>query len=63
MAGLTESLRLLGVGKKEYDEINEAEQVQNLLRRGDTNGVISRLKEDFKRAYFVTGAAAERTLI
>lgn len=52
---LTESLRVLGVGKKQYEEVIESSAPVKRLRRGDVNGVIRGIKKDFAQGYIITG--------
>ena len=54
---LTEGLRLAGVGKQRFEQLQVEGQakVAKPLRRGDVQGVMQRIRKDFANAYFVTG--------
>ncbi|PNH11130.1 hypothetical protein TSOC_002059 [Tetrabaena socialis] len=52
---LTETLRLLGVGRDRYAAVAAAPRRNPALRRGDVAGLMRRVTADFKQAYFVTG--------
>lgn len=51
----TETLRLLGIGKQEYEQLvlegGEAAEVAP----GDVQGLMARLREDLQRGYIITG--------
>eukprot|EP00775_Hariotina_reticulata_P008711 gene8711-8892_t len=55
VSAMTESLRVLGVGQRQYQEIVSQAAVNQPLLPGDIAGVMDRLTADFGRAYFVTG--------
>lgn len=56
VAVLTEGLRLAGVGADRYAAVSAAPpRNARPLRRGDVAGLMGRLRQDFKQAYFVTG--------
>lgn len=54
---LTEGLRLAGVGKQRFEQlqVEGKAKVAKPLRRGDVQGVMQRIRKDFANAYFVTG--------
>lgn len=54
VAVLTESLRLLGVGKDRFEEADAAPE-QPRPKKGDVGAVRRRIADDFARAYFVVG--------
>lgn len=54
VAVLTESLRLLGVGRDRFEEADAAPPTPR-PRRGDVAAVARRVADDFSRAYFVRG--------
>jgi hypothetical protein len=43
--------------RRDVFEENTKPQSQRAIRRGNVAGVAARIKSDFKRSYFVTGAA------
>ncbi|KAL4442443.1 hypothetical protein ABPG77_005027 [Micractinium sp. CCAP 211/92] len=59
VSALTEALRLVGVGAKEYETAAAAAPPVQPLRRGDVAGVLRALRDDFDRAYFVTGQLSD----
>ncbi|KAF6257037.1 hypothetical protein COO60DRAFT_50429 [Scenedesmus sp. NREL 46B-D3] len=52
---MTESLRALGVGKQQYQQIAQQPRQNARLAAGDVQGVIERIRQDYQQAYFVTG--------
>eukprot|EP00882_Tetradesmus_deserticola_P014698 GHRQ01015639.1.p1 GENE.GHRQ01015639.1~~GHRQ01015639.1.p1 ORF type:complete len:173 (+),score=49.24 GHRQ01015639.1:681-1199(+) len=52
---MTESLRVLGVGKQQYQKIEQQTNQRAPLAAGDVQGVIGRIRQDYQQAYFVTG--------
>eukprot|EP00878_Enallax_costatus_P019874 GHUV01020984.1.p1 GENE.GHUV01020984.1~~GHUV01020984.1.p1 ORF type:complete len:202 (+),score=24.19 GHUV01020984.1:48-653(+) len=55
VSAMTESLHLLGIGQQRYQHITQQPPVNQPLQPGDIAGMISRITEDYQRAYFVTG--------
>ncbi|WIA38711.1 hypothetical protein OEZ86_002011 [Tetradesmus obliquus] len=55
VSAMTESLRVLGVGKQQYQQIAVQPSPNPPLAAGDVQGVIERIQQDYQQAYFVTG--------
>eukprot|EP00877_Chromochloris_zofingiensis_P004561 jgi/Chrzof1/14105/Cz08g25090.t1 len=51
---MTETLRLLGVGKKRYQEV-AARPSRPGVAKGDVTAIMQRISGDFEQAYIVTG--------
>jgi hypothetical protein len=56
VGAMTESLRLLGVGRERYEAAVASALPARRLRQGDVGGVMDRIRADFKQGYIVTGA-------
>ncbi|GIL87599.1 hypothetical protein Vretimale_14712 [Volvox reticuliferus] len=52
---MTETLRLLGVGRDRYQAVAATPPKNRPLRHGDVAGLMRRITADFKQAYLVTG--------
>ncbi|GIL61425.1 hypothetical protein Vafri_15874 [Volvox africanus] len=52
---MTETLRLLGVGRDRYEAVATEPPRNRPLRNGDVAGLMRRIVADFNQAYFVTG--------
>ena len=58
---MTESLRILGVGKGRYKEITSASSTIPRLRRGDVAGVMRNITRDFKqKKYIISGLLTDQ---
>eukprot|EP00197_Chlamydomonas_leiostraca_P006690 CAMPEP_0202873472 /NCGR_PEP_ID=MMETSP1391-20130828/23316_1 /ASSEMBLY_ACC=CAM_ASM_000867 /TAXON_ID=1034604 /ORGANISM="Chlamydomonas leiostraca, Strain SAG 11-49" /LENGTH=181 /DNA_ID=CAMNT_0049554695 /DNA_START=156 /DNA_END=701 /DNA_ORIENTATION=- len=57
---MTEGLRVLGVGRKEYEDIVSTAPPPKPLRKGDVAGVMRCITADFKQGYIVTGIISDQ---